>query len=1229
MGATVDNESQAPAGFHSILQISQGYLGALWLALDQRKAVPGRLVLLRRVKLPGRSPFEALQRLACAGRDAMALSHENVLTTLEVIVHGQSLSVVYEFVEGEPLRGLVGFSHTRKRRFPASVSLRLVIDLLRGVRALHGTLHGWPSAPPYGGLSPDNVVIARDGRTRIADALIAPCLALLEGQEVSVDKLAYLAPEQLYATSPLGPAADVFTCGAMLWELLAGQPLVSGPRDAIEHRLLQHDWPDIHTLVEEKLSPRLVEVIHRSLASDPGRRPPSPEALASELENCGQGVASLAEAAHFFDDVAGARFAQRRSAARNLSRASLRAVRPSDPDPRPPADRASRDPRPDAGATGAWMMPRPGSGKRRRSEDRIRAGKARSERPGRDSRQEARRSNRPARRRASRTYRGGELAWNAAPASVPSPAPGQGGRRHPSSHPEIVRVPPQSDEPPAPRRATPPRAGTSESAPAAQRAALRAPLMPSGTRPAEERDIPLALTRKSTAGRSPTSASPSPAPERGGEKRRGSRIDTGKFPPAPVPVQRCTVVEDPVAAEAGRAPVAPAAGPPAVAPAPAAAPAAVAHAPAAVAHAPAAVAHAPAAAASEAAGHEPRARRAPKRDATSEPVAPQPLSPRPAPTAAGGRAPKAEPARAHPRREPAAWKKTLHGVAKPPPNPQQAAAAPERPKSTAGSGAVEAPWLSPAARAALPAARAALPPARAALPPALPPPVPRDSRPPAAAIAESEPAARLGEPAEVDAPRDTAISETELPPPSSASTEQPPPSLERSSRRSEGASRHPPEAVTVAPGTVEEAPGAETERPDEDGTGADALPGVSRSFAPTRSLSEPPGSAWSEDEGPTATMTADEMDALLSAPSVPPAEGWSGKPGSPAAAPRRRRATALAVALTAPVLLLAAAGAAVWLQPAWHAYAPALGARVAPGRAPMQRLWDRVQATWMKPRHRPPHEPKKMNRGRTQTPFARQPAAEADAGAPPAAAPAARARTDAGAADSGATALEAPPLRLDGDQLDDSRLAAAFALEPSGLIEPCQAERGGRRHRRPSARRSDVLLRAARKARAVGDLDEALRLACSATAASAGNVSAWHELAELALSKGDLAAARAAAESALQRRPRDRALLGLLGDVLARGGDIAKSRELLRRSLRLTGTRAEQDAKLIRSFTKGGEKLLLQLQPERALLYFRRVAVLTQASRAASEGMRDALFSLGHREAARAWNDRVEHLAPR
>jgi len=306
MVAPRNHHELAGNGVALVHRLAQSPLGDLWIALDQRRGSPGEPVLLRYVALAGGATVDTLERVVAAAHAAMSLRNERLLPVLDVLQQGP-LAVAYEYVEAQPLSTLLSKARARELLFPVGVSLRLVIDLLRALQALHESWLGWPTEVPYGGLLPGSVLVSRAGRTHLCDALVASSALLQRGFDLSTAELAYRAPEQVYASSPPQPSTDVFITAILLWELLSGRRLLSGSKEAIERKLLEHDLPRATADLREgdPLTRGLVELLHSSLALDPDRRPPTPGGLATALERCGHVVASRAEVAAFVHELAG------------------------------------------------------------------------------------------------------------------------------------------------------------------------------------------------------------------------------------------------------------------------------------------------------------------------------------------------------------------------------------------------------------------------------------------------------------------------------------------------------------------------------------------------------------------------------------------------------------------------------------------------------------------------------------------------------------------------------------------------------------------------------------------------------------------------------------------------------------------------------------------------------------------------------------------------------------
>ncbi|HTV21304.1 MAG TPA: tetratricopeptide repeat protein [Polyangiaceae bacterium] len=324
MGAPPESDREAILGFDCLHRVAQSYLGPLWIAADARDG-QATLRLLRRLTLPSGTTAEARAELAALGRRANELEHPNVLRVLEVVEHGEALGLVYEHAESEPLRSLQSWANLRGLSFPVGVALRIGADLLHGLSALHELGERDPDLCASGGLSPDSVLVSREGLTQLSDPLVASGAALLDGIGFNTAKLAYAAPEQVRPTKPPSAAADLFTCAAMLWELLASRRLLAGSRPAIERKLLDHNLPSLKSSLKapHEVSDELIALVERALAADPAARPASAQQFAQELGACGHALASSADVAAFVGKLSGPRFDRRTAAIRSRSSGAI------------------------------------------------------------------------------------------------------------------------------------------------------------------------------------------------------------------------------------------------------------------------------------------------------------------------------------------------------------------------------------------------------------------------------------------------------------------------------------------------------------------------------------------------------------------------------------------------------------------------------------------------------------------------------------------------------------------------------------------------------------------------------------------------------------------------------------------------------------------------------------------------------------------------------------------
>lgn len=169
---------------------------------------------------------------------ASRISHPNVVPILEVIREAGEVMLVLEYVDGVTVSQLTRSPNARNKRvaLPPEVAAAIVVGALRGLGAAHTALaeDGHPLGLVHRDVSPQNIMVARDGAVRVIDFGIARALGRAEvttGTELR-GKVGYMAPERLRGHKT-DLRIDLWAAGVVLWELLVGARLFEA-EDPIE-----------------------------------------------------------------------------------------------------------------------------------------------------------------------------------------------------------------------------------------------------------------------------------------------------------------------------------------------------------------------------------------------------------------------------------------------------------------------------------------------------------------------------------------------------------------------------------------------------------------------------------------------------------------------------------------------------------------------------------------------------------------------------------------------------------------------------------------------------------------------------------------------------------------------------------------------------------------------------------------------------------------------------------
>jgi serine/threonine protein kinase len=248
--------------------LGAGGMGEVYRAFDTRlgREVAIKILSARRANDPDR-----IQRFEQEARVAASLSHANLLALHDAGSEDGIDYAVFELLEGQTLR-----AQLESGPLPVSKAVGYGVQICEGLSAVHarGIVHR--------DLKPENVFVTRSGQVKILDFGLAkpgPRGVLAGGSDACtptepgllVGTCGYMAPEQARGR-PADARSDIFSMGALLYEMLSGRRAFAGqtPADTLA-ALLTQDPPEISDIARPVPRP-LERVVRRCLERNPEER---------------------------------------------------------------------------------------------------------------------------------------------------------------------------------------------------------------------------------------------------------------------------------------------------------------------------------------------------------------------------------------------------------------------------------------------------------------------------------------------------------------------------------------------------------------------------------------------------------------------------------------------------------------------------------------------------------------------------------------------------------------------------------------------------------------------------------------------------------------------------------------------------------------------------------------------------------------------------------------------
>jgi beta-lactam-binding protein with PASTA domain len=258
-------------------RLGQGGMARVFLAEDEslHRRVAIKVLADRHSEDP-----HFIERFQREARAAARLNHPNIVQVYDQAqVDGVSY-IVQEYVEGETLKDLI----RREAPLDPRRSIGIALQILAALRVAHqaGIIHR--------DVKPQNILVQPDGKVKVADFGIARAgdPEMTEAGSI-VGTAQYLAPEQARGLA-VGPPADLYAVGIVLYEMLSGRvPFEGDAAVTVAMRQVQ-EAPEPLGERNPLVPADLESVVMRALAKDPARRYQSADEMGIELDRVRQGL---------------------------------------------------------------------------------------------------------------------------------------------------------------------------------------------------------------------------------------------------------------------------------------------------------------------------------------------------------------------------------------------------------------------------------------------------------------------------------------------------------------------------------------------------------------------------------------------------------------------------------------------------------------------------------------------------------------------------------------------------------------------------------------------------------------------------------------------------------------------------------------------------------------------------------------------------------------------------